>query len=213
MKNVFSLLIAGVLFSATASAQSTVDSIAAKYKLQPMPEALTIEKTFPVLGSYQLNNSGAATASTDATMSSTGVVTITLDSSNKGIVWIEGLPQGKMKAYLKQSPSTYRILAQKTESGKQVPEGTLMLDTTSKTLNIALGKAYDEQDPTGIFALNSTSSNAAMAPEDGTEVKVKTKTPTSKTKSKVVFYTATKNVATTSMDASQSQQQQQQQQQ
>ncbi|HEX2608013.1 MAG TPA: hypothetical protein VHK91_11560, partial [Flavisolibacter sp.] len=184
MKNVFSLLIAGVLFSATASAQSTVDSIAAKYKLQPMPEALTIEKTFPVLGSYQLNNSGAATASTDATMSSTGVVTITLDSSNKGIVWIEGLPQGKMKAYLKQSPSTYRILAQKTESGKQVPEGTLMLDTTSKTLNIALGKAYDEQDPTGIFALNSTSSNAAMAPEDGTEVKVKTKTPTSKTKSK-----------------------------
>ena len=49
MKNTIFLAFAALLFTATVQAQSTVDSIAAKYKLIPMPEPLTIEKTFPVL--------------------------------------------------------------------------------------------------------------------------------------------------------------------
>src|SRR5687767_12198168 len=132
MKNVFFSAVAALLFSASVEAQSTVDSIAAKYKLVPMPEALTIEKTFPILGSYQLTTpidsagatmgttnststtgtAGSTTSTTnDATVGSTtssatsgtstagvnadasGVtsmsnVTITLDSFNKGMVWV-----------------------------------------------------------------------------------------------------------------------------
>src|SRR5688572_15814373 len=53
------------------------------YKMQPMPEALTTEKIFPVLGKYQLTDKEGASST----------VTITLDETNKGIVWIEGLPQ------------------------------------------------------------------------------------------------------------------------
>ncbi len=182
MKNKLFLAIAAILFTASLNAQTTADSIAAKYKLQPMPEALTLEKAFPAVGTYQLSGEGA------------GTVNITMDSLSKGIVWIEGLPQGKMKAYLKQSPATYRIISQKTADGKTIPEGTLIYDATTSTLNVALGKAFDEANPAEIFALNTV---AAATPEEGTEVKVKTKTKTSKTKTKVTFYTATKAGATT----------------
>ena len=215
MKNRIFLLLAAFLFTAAVQAQSTVDSIAAKYKLVPMPEALTIEKTFPVLGTYQLgadamastsvstNNTASTTTApaTTETPSSTnttvgtetanaGSVVITLDPENKGVIWVEGLPQGKFKAYLKKSPSTYRILSQKTESGVEVPEGTLLYDTEAKTLSIALGKAYDEADPTAIFTLNTPSGTEPVPAEN--EVKVKTKTSTSKTKTKVTYFTATK---------------------
>ena len=215
MKNRIFLLLAAFLFTAAVQAQSTVDSIAAKYKLVPMPEALTIEKTFPVLGTYQLgadamastsvstNNTASTTTApaTTETPSSTnttvgtetanaGSVVITLDPENKGVIWVEGLPQGKFKAYLKKSPSTYRILSQKTESGAEVPEGTLLYDTEAKTLSIALGKAYDEADPAAIFALNTPSGTEPVPAEN--EVKVKTKTSTSKTKTKVTYFTATK---------------------
>ena len=222
MKNRISLLIAAFLFTAAVNAQSTVDSIAAKYKLVPMPEPLTIEKTFPVLGTYQLGNtdvaaSSSATTTTDNAANSsvnttspaaqtstsspavgteagyTGSVSITLDQENKGLVWVEGLPQGKFKAYLRKSPSTYRILAQKTESGEQIPEGTLMYDPETKMLNIALGKAYDDADPAAIFALNPAlnPTSTEPAPAENT-VKIKTKTATSKTKAKVTYYTASK---------------------
>ena len=223
MKNRIFLLLAAFLFTAAAQAQSTVDSIAAKYKLVPMPEPLTIEKTFPVLGTYQLGatdamattsvNTGATTtttspstapASTETSSSvnttvgtetaNAGSVVITLDPENKGVIWVEGLPQGKFKAYLKKSPSTYRILSQKTESGTQVPEGTLLYDTDTKTLSIALGKAYDEADPAAIFALNNTT-GTEVAPAEN-EVKIKTKTASSKTKTKVTYFTATKMEAT-----------------
>ncbi len=181
MKNTIFLFLAAFFITATVQAQSTVDSIKAKYTLQPMPEALTLEKTFPAIGTYHL------------TSDSTSTITVSLDSANKGIVWVEGLPQGKIKAILKQSPATYRIVSQKTESGTQVPEGTLIFDPSTSTLNIALGKAFDEANPAEIFALNTA---AATAPSDdataGTEVKVKTKTKDSKTKSKLVFYSATK---------------------
>jgi hypothetical protein len=185
MKNAIFLFIAALFVTASVNAQSTVDSIRAKYQLQPMPEALTIEKTFPVIGTYQLSTADSSSAQQ---------VTITLDSASKGIIWIAGLPEGTMKAYLKKSPGTYRIISQKAESGKQIPEGTLFFDPTTNTLNVALGKAYDEADPTGIFATVNSDGNADVAMDNGTEVKTKTKTPTSKTKTKtkLVFYTATK---------------------
>ena len=196
MKNTIFLFLAAFLMTATVKAQSTVDSIAAKYKLLPMPEVLTLEKTFPVIGTYHLNS---------ATDSST-VVTINLDSANKGLVWIEGLPQGKMKAYLKQSPATYRILAQKTESGTQLPEGTLIFDPSTNTLNIALGKAFNDSNPSEIFALNQANATNDVAAA-GTEVKVKTKTKEGKTKNKVLFYFATKAMQNTSSTGTIQQQQ------
>jgi hypothetical protein len=185
MKNTIFLFIAALFITASVNAQSTVDSIRAKYQMQPMPEALTIEKTFPVLGSYHLT----------ATDDSTQTVTISLDSANKGVIWVAGLPEGTFKAYLKKSPGTYRIISQKAEDGKQIPEGTLFFDPSTNTLNVALGKAYDEADPTAIFSnANTTTDNTDVAANNN-EVKVKTKTPTSKTKTKtkLVFYTATKN--------------------
>jgi hypothetical protein len=181
MKNTLFLFIAALFFSASVNAQSTVDSIAAKYHLLPMPEALTIEKTFPVLGTYQLN-------AEDATAQD---VVITLDQENKGIVWIEGLPEGKMKAYLKKSPATYRIVAQKTESGKRIPEGTLIFDPSTSSLNIALGKAFDNVDPASVFNA-AGSASADVAASGASQVKVKTKSGVSKSKTKLMLYTALK---------------------
>ena len=185
MKNTFFLAVAALLFSVAVSAQSTVDSIAAKYKLLPMPAPLTIEKTFPVLGTYTLAGTGVnATTSTTATTNSTTTadvtatadatvannLVITLDSVNKGMVWIDGLPEGRIKAYLKKSPATYRILAQKSESGKSVAEGTLMLDTTTQTLNIAIGMPYNETNPEAIFTLNN-----GTPTDNEVEIKAKSK--------------------------------------
>jgi hypothetical protein len=184
MKNTIFLFIAALFITASVKAQSTVDSIHAKYQLQPMPEALTIEKTFPVLGTYQLNTTDGAAAQS---------VTITLDSTNRGVIWIAGLPEGTMKAYLKKSPGTYRIVSQKAETGKQIPEGTLFFDPSTNTLNVALGKAYDEADPTAIFTTMNTAGATDVA-DNTNQVKVKTKDANSKTKTKtkLVFYTATK---------------------
>lgn len=103
-------------------------------------ETLRPEHAFPVLGSY--NASG----------SSTGNVTITLDSANKGIVWVEGLAQGRFKALLRKAPSTYKIPAQKSESGKTVSEGTLFLNPASKELTIVIGRPYNDADPSAAFA-------------------------------------------------------------
>ncbi len=182
MKNTIFLFIAALFISVTASAQSTVDSIRAKYQLLPMPEALTIEKSFPVLGTYQLT-------AADGTSQS---VYVTLDSANKGIVWIEGLPEGKFKAFLKKSPGTYRVIEQKSESGKQIPEGTLHFDPSTSTLSVALGKKYDDADPVAVFNL---AGDAQLA--DAAEVKVKTKKGNTKSKTKLVIYNASKADQTT----------------
>ncbi|MDB5252585.1 MAG: hypothetical protein JWP27_1754 [Flaviaesturariibacter sp.] len=176
MKNTFFFAAALLFATATVQAQSTRDSIAAKYKLLPMPEALTLQKSFPVIGTYQLSGTENA-----------GTVSIALDSANKGIVWISGLPQGTFKAYLKKAPGTYRILSQKTSAGKQIPEGTLVFDQETSTLNVALG-AYNEADPAAIFAGQA----AVSATPADVETKVKVKTAKTKTKAKVTFYTATK---------------------
>ena len=220
MKNVFFSAVAILLLAISVEAQTTVDSIAAKYKLVPMPDALTMEKTFPVLGSYELttpqpaaNTTATTTTSTTTTgtdastasATSMNTLTVSLDSVNKGMVWVEGLPQGKFKAFLKKSPATYRIMAQKAEGGKQIPEGTLLFDPATQTLHIALGKAFDDMDPAAIFAMSSAATST-----DNT-VQVKVKTPTSKSKSKVTFYTATKvgGMNNTTEDANQATEQDQ----
>ena len=194
MKNTIFLFIAALLFGASVNAQSTVDSINAKYQLLPMPQAMTLEKSFPVLGSYNLTTKEGTTVP----------VTITIDSASKGIVWVEGLPEGKFKAYLKRSPATYRVIAQKTETGKAIPEGTLIFDQATNTLNVALGKKFDDVDPAAIFTMNG---DVTADVASGTEVKVKSKTATKKTKEKVVFYSATKADTTTTTSTNVNQQQ------
>src|SRR5947209_1111413 len=99
MKNILFMAVAALFLSFASKAQSTADSIEAKYKLQPMPDTLTIEKTFPVLGTYQLNTNQLNSTSTTDNGNTQSTISITLDSSNKGIVWIDGLPQGRIKAY------------------------------------------------------------------------------------------------------------------
>lgn len=164
----------------------TVDSINAKYKDQMVASRapLTTEQIFPVLGQYQ------SSVNTDAPS-----VTITMDAQNKGMVWIEGLPQGKVKAYLRKSPATYKIPAQKTEDGKDIAEGTLVFDKDANTLNIVIGKAYNTEDPLAVFA------PAADVQDEETVVKTKTKTAKGKTKTKAVVkpwtYSGTKIETTT----------------
>ena len=188
MKNSIFLFLCALVFSVSVNAQSTADSISAKYKLMPMPEAFTVEKAFPAVGVYTLSTPADAAAASAATAATE--VRISLDSVNKGIVWVEGLPQGKFKAYLRQSPSTYRIVSQKTEAGKQISEGTLIFDPSTNVLQIALGKAYDEANPSAVFAMNTTG-----ASELETEVKVKTKKSKTKSKAKIQYYTANKTAA------------------
>lgn len=167
---------------------STTDSIHAKYQYLPMPQAWGTEKAFPVLGTYQLNGADATAAN----------LSITLDSSSKGIVWISGLPQGTVKAYLAKSPATYRIIAQKTAEGKSVPEGTLVFLPETNTLNIALGAPYNTADPLAIFPApadpTAVSGAVATTTPATAEVKVKQGSGKSKvkTKSNVTFYSATK---------------------
>jgi hypothetical protein len=188
MKNAIFLFIAALLVTVSVNAQSTVDSIHAKYQLQPKPETLTIEKTYPELGTNQINRAEA----------NGQTVTVTLDSTNRGIVWVNGLPEGTMKAYLKKSPGIYRIVSQKSQSGTQIPEGTLYFDPTTNNLNIALGRPYNEADPTAIFSNPTATDATADVAGNANQTKVKTKTPVSKTKtkSKLVLYTATKTQMT-----------------
>jgi len=168
----------------------TVDSINAKYadKMLPARPPVTIDQVFPVIGQYQ------STVNMDASN-----VTIALDEASRGIVWVTGLPQGKIKAMLKRSPATYRIPAQTGEDGKMIPEGTLIYDKDANTLNIVIGKPYNEEDPGKVFLPPTTDEVVAEQP---TVVKTKTKTGTAKTKTKEVqpkawTYTGTKVLQTT----------------
>lgn len=116
------------------------------YKLQPMPEALTTEKVFPVIGSYQLTDKeGAATP-----------ITITLDETNKGIAWVDGFPQGRIKANLMKSPATYKIPAQKIGEGKDakdVAEGVLVYNRDANTMNVCFNCTYNAENPEVVFAV------------------------------------------------------------
>jgi hypothetical protein len=161
-----------------AKKNPTVDSITSQYAgkyIAPRP-ALTTADIFPVIGKYE-----------SATNADAASVTIALDGQNKGIVWIEGLPQGKVKAMLRKSPAVYKIPAQKTEDGKEVAEGTLIFDKETNTLSICIGKMYDAANPSLAFA--------APVEEPATTLK------TSKTKKSITpkswTYTGTKLVTET----------------
>lgn len=98
-------------------------------------ETLTAAQIFPALGSYK----GSGTSTTD--------VTISLDSANKGIVWVEGLTQGRFKALMKKAPATYKIPAQTSDNGKAISEGTLYLNPDTNELTIVLGRPYNDANP------------------------------------------------------------------
>jgi hypothetical protein len=173
MKTTFSLLGIVMLFlSFSVNAQEpmntkpgnpTVDSILAKYNLQAMPTAPTTDQIFPVIGQYQSSDNADAK------------LTVMLDESNRGFVWIDGLPQGRVKAILKKSPAVYKIQAQKTADGKDVPEGTLIYDKNTNEIHVLLGMPFNDETPEAVFA--------TPAPVEA-EVAV-TKTKPGKTKTKV----------------------------
>ncbi len=183
MKNTFFLVFSALVLSLTSRAQSTADSIQAKYKLQPMPAALSMDKIFPIVGTYQMNEAPGS-----------GPIVISLDSTNKGMVWVEGLPEGRIKAFLKKAPTTYRIIQQKSASGKEIPEGTMIFNQEANKLNISLGAPFNDADPSGIFTMGGTNSQEATTTVEPVKVKMKTKTV--KTKVRVLFYTAVKNLTT-----------------
>jgi hypothetical protein len=131
----------------TASATILVDSSIGKAyvshpeRLQGLTtETLTTAHIFPILGTYK----GNGTSTTD--------VTITLDETNKGMVWVDGLPQGRFKALMKKAPSTYKIPAQKSESGQAVAEGTLYLDPETNALTIISGQSFNDANPTAFLS-------------------------------------------------------------
>ena len=192
------------LLSSTIQAQTTtwdakknptVDSIMSPYeaKMLPARPALTTMDIYPVIGTYE-----------SATNADAPSVTITLDEQTKGVVWVEGLPQGRLKAYLRKSPATYKIPAQKDAEGKDIPEGTLIFDKDAKTLSINIGKPYNMEDPSSVF-LVTTTEEPAVAEDVTTKTKTITangKTIKSKTKEPVIkpwVYTGTKVEKTTVM--------------
>jgi hypothetical protein len=150
----------------------TVDSIESKYTLSPMPNPMTTEQIFPVIGQYQ--------SSTNADQK----VIITLDDQNKGFVWIDGLPQGKVKGVMKKAPATYKIPTQKTAEGTEVPEGTLIFDKDANTLNIVLGRPFNDADPASVLATTTTTTTDESVTTPTTENAKVTKTKGNKTKVK-----------------------------
>lgn len=159
----------------------TVDSISSPYasKLIPARQPLTTDQIFPVLGQYE------SSVNTDAPS-----VVITLDEQNKGVVWIDGLPQGRIKAMLRKSPATYKIPAQKNAEGKEVAEGTLLFDKDANTLHIVIGRPFNAGDPSVAFT--------PVMDEPVAEVKVKgSKTKLKKAEPKAWVYTGTKIEKTT----------------
>jgi hypothetical protein len=155
----------------------TVDSITSQYTpkyIAPKP-AITQADIFPVIGKYE-----------SATNPDAASITITLDAQNKGLVWIEGLPQGMLKAMLRKSPATYKIPVQKTEDGKEIPEGTLIFEKETGSLSICIGKSYNAENPALAFSTAVTELEVAPAT---TKKNAKSKKPA---QPKPWIYTGTK---------------------
>ena len=170
-----------------------------KYKLLPMPEPLTTEKIFPVLGHYTVSakNTSSMADATATTTSSSSDVTITLDENNKGIVWVDGLPQGRIKAYLRKSPSTYMIPVQKTTDEKDLAEGVMIYDKDANTLDVCIGCKYNSEDP----ALAFSAPQPVVEEQAVVKTKSKSKKHTTKTKVKPVktwIYSGSKTETTSS---------------
>jgi len=197
------------------------------YKMQPMPEALTTEKVFPVIGKYQLTDKEGAQST----------VTVALDETNKGIVWIEGLPQGKIKATLRKSPATYKIPVQplgevapaeempatdadakkaktakvKEVKAKELPEGVLIYDRDANVLNVCIGCKFNNEDPTAAFTASTETDAAATEEVEKAEKKTaktaaKKSSKTKVAKIKPVHYTGTKVIETTAVAPTEAQQ-------
>jgi hypothetical protein len=157
----------------------------AKYAMLPMPEPLTTEKIFPVIGKYDVTNKEGEASQ----------LTISLDETNKGIAWIDGLPQGRIKANLRQSPSTYKIPEQKMgeeKDAKTVPEGVLIYDKDANTFNLCLGCKYNVENPSEAF--NPAPAQEEMAPAKPAKKTSKTAKAKKVVKVKPVIYTGTKVV-------------------
>lgn len=183
-KNFLLAAVLSLTIAATSYAQtSATPEVPRNYKpqpkeLAPMPGELTDEMIFPVLGKYDYVDKDGSVAS----------VTITRDAENKGVVWVNGMPQGKFKADLKQSPGTYKIPVQKTlqndvegvatadataadatekpatrYSGKSLKEGTLIFDSASHKLYVNVGAKFDEENPAAIFPEMTADDSTAMA--------------------------------------------------
>lgn len=164
-----------------AQKNPTVDSIAAKYKEKwvTAPAAQTNEQIFPVIGQYE-----------SATNPESGSVSVSLDAQNMGLIWVEGLPQGKIKALLTKSPSTYKIPAQKNEAGKEVAEGTLIYDKEMNTLSICIGKPYQAANPAAVFTEPLAPETAAPAAKNSKMKKTNAPRPWVYTGSKLEKSTA-----------------------
>ncbi|MCF3108895.1 hypothetical protein LL912_08910 [Niabella sp. CC-SYL272] len=203
---------------ATVAQTSTTPEVPKNYKPQPkellpMPDSMTENEIFPVLGNFDVTDKKGTTSH----------VTITRDGENKGIVWVSGLPQGKFKALIKDAPATYKIPAQKTlandedamatteaddaaatktkskvVSGRAIQEGTLIFDKDANTLYVNIGNKYNEEQPAAVFPEMTVTEEAAATNEteatDDTTKKPK-KTTTKKPVIKGVTYTGTKTDA------------------
>jgi hypothetical protein len=169
-----------VTATTTTSADKWNNHDTEKYKLLPMPAPLTVDKVFPVVGKYELTakTSAMSTTTTDASAPASSTVTIALDETNKGIVWVDGLPQGRIKAMLRKSPGTFKIPAQKTADDKNLAEGVMIFDKDANTLDVCIGCTYNNEDPASAFV-------APAEPVVDETVKVKTTKKKSTAKAKV----------------------------
>ena len=160
----FGLMVSAQQQPYSPSNNPTVTAITSKYTYKEVKhEELTNEKIFPTLGNYQ----------PDANSEVTGTLRISIDPDNKGVVWIEGLPQGKIKAMLRVSPSTYKIPMQKTELGTDIAEGTLVYDRALNKLSICLNRPYDEKDPASVFSTTTTDEQATAVVAEPKKMKTK----------------------------------------
>lgn len=160
-----------------------------QYQLLPMPEALTIEKSFPAIGKYQLTDKdGNAVA-----------VTAMLDETNKGVLLVNGLPEGSIKAYLRKSPAVYKIPAQKTADEKDVKEGVLIYDKDANVMNICFGCTYNNEDPaTAFLPVQEDQAPVEEAPKKNTKTSKKS-TAKKVEVAKPVHYTGTKLASETAL--------------
>lgn len=214
-KRSFLTFILAIAITIVTFAQTSTPEVPRNYKPQPkellpMPDSLTENEIFPVLGTFDVTDK-EGTASH---------LTITRDEENKGIVWVSGLPQGKFKALIKDAPATYKIPAQKTManddamntapevtedgtakskskvvSGRSIKEGTLIFDKDANTLYVNIGNKYNEEQPAAAFPeMTVAEDSAALADAaaiDDTASKPK-KTTTKKPVIKGTTYTGTK---------------------
>lgn len=188
------ILVAGIAFSLLATSANAQETPASQPQRNQTWEAKNNPTVAAILSQYEGKYITTSTTLTDAdifpvlgnftssTNEEAASISIALDETNRGLVWIEGLPQGRIKAMLRKSPATYKIPAQKTEDGKDVAEGTMIYDKETNTLSICIGKEYNSADPSMAFV---------PAPEETTGV-VKSKKTKKDTEPKAWIYTGTK---------------------